>query len=446
MRRTAAWTLLAALLAGAVLGGRWLEAHDWGFGRERTLLALLLGAAALLARSPAGRLRLRARGALLALWLPALWLTGQDLRTGLASVAVAARTGEIRIDQGQNTLRAARLLRTRGEDPYGEGQLLDLEAWGSRERQRAEAGLRAPLGREAAAQARAAWWDRLDPAARAQLLPAATAPAARAEARLYGYKYGPLLPLVTLPLEAVAGPAAVPALQLVLYLAWLLLLLAVLRAAGAEPAALPLLLCALSLEGSAAKNFLFLSTSDVWVLAACAGGVLAALRGARVALGLCAAAALGCKAFPAALLLPLVWVWGGRAGWLALGGGLCALYLPFLAWDAAGLWANLARWPSAMAPDSTGWLSFLAPAQRAAARGLAGAALLVACAGYARLRPALPFGWLAFASALGIAAGPAFHGNYAPWVVGWGLCAVLAAFFVGPPGERGLEGSTGAGG
>jgi hypothetical protein len=436
MRRLSAWLLLLLLLGAVVISGHFLKAHDWEWGRQRSLLVLLLGASAFFARSPAGRLELRARPLVAALWLLALGLTGRDLITGVESVRRAASTGEIRLDQGQNTLRAGRLLR-RGQDPYARWQLLDLEAYSTRLHQRDAAGLHVGLEPRALRFHVDRWWRELDDASRLRLLPPAEAPAARAEGALYGYKYGPLLPLVTAAVDARLGAASVPLLQLVLYLGWLALLVLSLHAAGVESGAIPLGLIALSLEPSAARNYLELSASDVWVLAASAGAVLAFLRQRPVWLGLCAAAALGCKAFPAALLLPLLFVRPSRASFLGLGGGLLAIYGPFLWWDPAGLWANLVRWPSAMAPDNTGWVWYATPPVSAAARAI----LLFVLAGFsawfvhsrhsAPASSTLPFGFLALGSALAILAGAAFHGNYVPWVTSWAVCAVLAAFFGG---------------
>lgn len=440
MTRALAWTLSFALLACAVFFGRFLLGHDWEWGRQRSLLVLLLGAAAFFARSPAGRLRLRAGPILVPLWALALWLTGATLVSGAKSVIHSARTGEIKLDQGQNTLRAARLLR-RGESPYARWQLLDLEAYYTRGRQRDAAGLGTPGLDVRAALGR--FWTLLDPADRRALLPPTETKAARAEGALYGYKYGPLLPLVTAPADALFGPGAVMGLQLVLYAAWILLLALGLRATGVEPGAVPLALIALALEPTAAANFLDASASDVWVLAASAGAVLAYLRQRPVALGLCTAAALACKVFPAVLLLPFLLVRPRRAGLLALALGLAMLFGPFALWDAGGLFANLVLWPSQMGADNTGWSWYVAPALQTAARALL-LSLLVALSGWfvrsqraAAAQAEAPYGFLALGGALSICAGAAFHNNYAAWVTAPAICAAVAAFLGGASSESG---------
>ena len=437
MKRPLAWTLVIFLLGCVAWSGRFLLDHDWEWGRQRSLLVLLLGLAAVVARSPAGRLRLRAWPLLVLLWALALGLFASTLATGVRSVARSLRTGEILLDQGQNTLRAARLLR-RGESPYARWQLLDLEAWYTRAPQRAAAGLRpAPGVDERPLLAR--WWSTLDPALRLALLPPGDSPLARAEGALYGYKYGPLLPLVTAPAQALVGPGAVMLLQLALYLAWLCLLLFGLRTANVEPGALPLALIALLLEPTAAQNYLEASASDVWVLAASAGAALAFLCRRPVLLGSFVAAALACKAFPAALLLPLLWVRPSRAGLLALAAGLAAAFGPFALWDFGGLAGNLLRWPSQMATDNTGWAWYATPAVHGAARLLLFAALLALSAWFvqrqraAGARAEAPYGFLALGGALSICAGAAFHNNYAPWVTAPAVCAIAVAFFGGAP-------------
>lgn len=237
MRRLFAWLQLLWLLGAVVLFGRFLQTHDWEWGRQRSLLVLLLGAVSFLARSPVGRLELRGGALVAGLWLLALGLTGRDLITGVESVRLAAFNGEIRLDQGQNTLRAGRLLR-RGQDPYARWQLLDLEAYSTRLRQREAAGLHVGLEPAALRFHLDRWWRELDDHSRVRLLPPADAPAARAEGALYGYKYGPLLPVVTAAVDAVFGAASVPLLQLVLYVAWLMLLVHSLRAAGTQAGAI----------------------------------------------------------------------------------------------------------------------------------------------------------------------------------------------------------------
>src|SRR5260370_23886039 len=138
-RRAIAWTRLLAQLAALVLFGRFLQGHDWEWGRERCALLAALALAVLFNGSPA-RIAIASRSLLVALWMAALLALGLSARTGIETLLHTASTGEIRLDQGQNTLRAARLF-LRGENPYARGQLLDLAAYFTRFPQRAQAGL-----------------------------------------------------------------------------------------------------------------------------------------------------------------------------------------------------------------------------------------------------------------------------------------------------------------
>jgi hypothetical protein len=436
-RRAAGVAWFLGLLAAVDLFGRFLQSHDWEWGRERCALLFALALGVLVARPACPRI-LSGRPAAVALGAAALLVLGSLARTGLTSVQHTRETGEIRLDQGQNTLRAARLL-LRGEDPYAQGQLLDLEAYFTRREQRAEAGLGPEPDPVRARQLAAHWWARLDPEARARLLPPAPPgnAAAAAERSLYGYKYGPVLPLVTAPVQALAGPAAVPLLQLGWWAAWMALLLFCMRSAGVCWGAAALFLACVGLEPNVATNALQLTASDVWVLALMTAGLLAFLRGRPVALGLCVAAAMGCKLFPALLLAPLLLVpppgcgeRGRRAALLACGAGLAALFLPFLIWDAAGFWANAVLWPSAMRPDNTHWSFYASPSLRLAAGAVLGCAVAAGAVVLVRRREQGAAAWLKYlaaSSAALVLAGVAFHNNYAPWFTVWALGAVIAS-------------------
>lgn len=420
-----------ALLSGLVWFGWFLEAHDWEWGILRCCLLALFAALILVARPEAPAL-LRSPRAAAAIWSAAVIALGIDVRTGVRSILLAARTGEIRLDQGQNTLRAARLL-LRGEDPYAQGQLLDLEAYFTRGRERAQAGLAMPDPRLAPALARR-WWATLDASARSALVlpaPAGNA-AAQRERSMYGYKYGPLLPLLTAPAQAIAGPAAVPALQLSFWAALVILLLFCLRAAGAAWGAAGLAILCLSLEPNLARNALYYSASDVWALALMAAALLAFLRERPVALGLCVAAAIGCKLMPSLLLAPLLFAQrreGRFAAPLACAAGLVLLLGPFILLDPAGFWTNVAVWPAAMRPDNTHWSFYASAGVHRAARVLIGSAVVAASAVLAARRERGASAWfryLAAASAALVLAGVAFHNNYAPWFTVWALCAAAA--------------------
>ena len=441
-RRILSWAILLGLLGSLGLFGRFLQSHDWEWGRQRCALLGILALLVLAAR-PLGRaLTLSSRPLVAALWIATLVALGLDARTGIRTVQDTAATSEIRLDQGQNTLRAARLL-LRGENPYARGQLLDLEAYFTRAPQRARLGLASRASPDQLRQLTDLWWRTLDPRARELLLPPPREEAAAIEHALYGYKYGPLLPILTAPLQGLIGPAAVPLLQLFVWLAWTVLLGLVLRAAGVCAGGIALALLAISLDPNVPHDFLYLSASDVWVLLAMSGAVLAFLRGRPVALGLCAAGAVACKAMPALLLLPLLLSplrrqrYGAepsRTAPLWVLGGVLALLGPFALWDPRGLWADLVRWPSAMRPDNTHWSFYASEPVALIARGLLLGAVGLGALRLVRSRQprAAPwFRYLAGSSAAAVLSGVAFHNNYGPWFTTWAACALVAAF-LGP--------------
>ena len=439
-RRTLSWAMLLGMIGSLGLFGRFLQGHDWEWGRQRCALLAILALLVLAARPLGGPLTLSFRPLVAALWMAALVALGLDARTGIQTLRHTAATSEIHLDQGQNTLRAARLL-LRGEDPYARGQLLDLEAYFTRTAQRARVGISPRASPDQLRQLADVWWGTLDPRAREVLLPPPRGAAAANEHALYGYKYGPLLPIVTAPFQVLIGPAAVPLLQLLVWLAWMVSLGLVLRAAGVCAGGVALALLAISLEPNVPYNALYLSASDAWVLLAMSGAVLAFLRGRPIALGLCAAGAVACKAMPALLLLPLLLVplrrprddaEPSRAALFWFLGGLLALIGPFALWDPRGLWADLVRWPSAMRPDNTHWSFYAsAPLVRVARASMVGAVALCALLllRFRRTDAATWLRYLAVASAAAVLSGVAFHNNYAPWFTAWATCALVAAFF-----------------
>lgn len=427
------------LLGGVPLLGAFLMSHDWEWGLQRSLVLAVFALLVFLVRSPDGRLPLRSPPLVILLWAFALVLFGHHLLQGLDSMGQAARQGDVRMDQGQDTLRAARVLR-RGENPYGRGQLLDPVAFDALGPSRAAVGLSPALEPSQIHAVFARYWATLDPSLRARLLPPSEAVQAQVELSRYGYKYGPLLPLLTAPVEARLGAAALPLLQLVLWAFWMLLLALCLTAAGVEVGAVPLALLVLGLEPTIAHDFLFLTASDIWALAALTGALLAFLHDRDVALGLCAAAALGCKAFPGVLAVPLLLARGFEldrelpfvrrhrallVSILALG----ALYLPFFLWDPRGLWTNLVVGPARMTPDNTGWAFYAPRALLPLVRACLALALLGLCVWFVRRKGRHPFAFLALASALAILQGATFHNNYASWFTGWAACAITTAFF-----------------
>jgi len=442
-----AWALCCGLLFA---GSLWMVENDWEHGRARSALMALSGLFVFALRWPWRPVRLFAWRPLAALgWLLFLGAAVVDVRIGVESVQHARETGEIRLDQGQNLFRAAQLLR-RGEDPYGRGALIDLEAFQQRLQLRARLGLAPQMHPAALAQALGRYAREPEIFLRKQLLPE-PAPYAPEEAlrefSLLGHKYGPLPILVALPLLG-TGRAAIPALQLAAFLGWVLALWWTLRAPALRlgSAAIPLALTLVLLEPHVAHDYLHDSASDAWCLLFCALALGACLRERRALTGAAIALALGCKLFPAALFLPLLFARPLRRAFISCALVLALLYLPFLLWDGRGLWLNLVAWPSLMAPDNTGWLAY---APQAAPLARTGLMLLIAALSALnlfglrlrlsppRLRfvpvdPARLAAHFTLVSACALLAGSALHNNYVPWVTSWGLIAIALAF-ASPP-------------
>jgi hypothetical protein len=444
----------------------WMLTHDWEHGRARSALIALCALACFALRWPWRPLWIfsppRSRvgsniivGIATILMLGAL---GEDVHIGLESISHARTTGEIRLDQGQNLFRSAQLL-SRGEDPYGRGALIDLEAFNTRLPLRARLGISPRMQPMELRPALARYANNSERSLRGQLLPE-PAPGASKEAEreyaMLGHKYGPLPLLVTLPFVHL-GPAAIPALQLLVFLCWIAALFWLLRAPALRlaPTAIPVVLALVLLEPHTAHDYLYDSASDAWVLGFCALALGAHLRNRRALTGLAVALALGCKLFPAALFIPLLLARPMRRALLTCAAVLALLYLPFLLWDGRGLWLNLVAWPSLMAPDNTGWLAYFpdaAPAVRASLLQLICALSATDLFGlrwnrthpyhrFAAVDPARFPAHFALVSACAVLAGSAFHNNYVPWVTTWGFAAIALAFASFP-----ASGSTSAAG
>jgi hypothetical protein len=147
-------------------------------------------------------------------WLRILLIAALIADFGIAggTISRSLRTGLIPMDQGQTTWRAARLL-WRGENPYGVGALVDPTAFALRSRARQDAGIAQTLSGAALDAALWRYDETLDPAVRNQILPVPQdrplTESAAQEARLAGYKYGPVLIIATVPFAVAGIPAGV---------------------------------------------------------------------------------------------------------------------------------------------------------------------------------------------------------------------------------------------
>jgi len=406
------------------------ELFDWGQGVARVAVlggfgALML-AVGLLPRprigAPGPRLR-RAIGIGFGVLLAAnIGFAGETL-------VHTASTGEIRLDQGQTTYNAVRLLRD-GHDPYGPQALLDGDAYFKRLPDRQGLGI-GPIPPEPALEGDLErYWASFDPSLREALLPepVARSEAANREALLLGYKYGPVLLWLALPVVAVLGAVAIPlgniaAYGLVLLSAW-----GIARAAGAGRSLALLAVGAVLLNPQMVKNFLFYTATDIWPLMF---GLLAAwslLRGHRLLPAVLVALAIGCKIVPGVLFLPLLLMRPSRQAAAAF---LLSLILPMLPWlvhDTRGFLDNAVLWGMWVEPDSTSWIAAVPPAVVLPVK--AAVACLAALAGGVaawRLRAGQSWFWaMGLFAVLVIPLGSTFHNNYLSWFSVWAPLAIVA--------------------
>jgi len=353
-----------------------------------------------------------------------------DAAAGVIAIKHTIETHDIRMDQGQSTLKAAQGL-WHGENPYGEGALLDPFGYMSRLSLRIAAGVGPrDVGPEVEPML---WryWGTHEPELRARLLPMpppGAGAAARREVSILGYKYGPVPLLATAAMAPALGPLAVTATNVILTFALYALIWLILR-----DSALPLEFRWLAFIAVLADHFpvwyyMHFSDSDVWPLVFCALAVLALLRGWQWTLGVALGLALACKLFPSALYLPLVLMARSWRAGLACAAVALVLFVPFAVWDPEGFAGNFFLWAWFMLPDVTSWVSRVPPGLGWAVR-LALAAIVIAL--YWRLlrgRDEPPFRAIALVNVAVVAAGTVIHNNYVPWFSIWAALAVAASF------------------
>jgi hypothetical protein len=419
----------AAALAGLELWLQCFRIRTWEQAGFRILLLGVIAAGLLLLpRSgvPAAPNPRRLR------WLAwiAAGLLAWDLVGGFIAVKHTVETGDIRMDQGQSTLKAAQDL-WRGEDPYGKGALLDPYGYMARLDLRIAAGVGPrDLGPDVEPML---WryWATHDAGLRAKLLPpppSGAGAAARREVSILGYKYGPVPLLVTAALAPAFGPLAVTAANVVLTFALYGLVWLILRASAMPWEFASLAMVAVLADHFPAWYYMHFSDSDVWPLTFSALAVLAALCRRPWTLGVALGLALACKLFPSALYLPLILMLGSWRAAVACAAVALVLFLPFAIWDPAGMAANYFLWTWFMLPDVTSWISRVPPALAWGIRF--GLAALVAALYWRILagRGGAPFRDLALVNVAVVAAGTVIHNNYVPWFSIWAAIAVAASF------------------
>jgi len=347
------------------------------------------------------------------------------------AITQTMKTGKIRLDQGQNTYRAAQEL-WKGRNPYAQGALLDRYSYDLRMPERVAAGIGPTIPASGVEAEMDRYWDTLDPAIRAKLLPVvppAGSESARREASLLGYKYGPVPVLFAAALAPPLGAASVPVTNGAACLALFVIIALILTRAGAGVVGGGLALSAVMVDPWITYNYILLSASDVWPLLFGFAAVLCAMRRWHVALGLCLALAIGSKIFPAILYLPLLITARSARAALAFGAAAIALFLPWTIWDARGLFYNFLYWIVLVYGDSTSWTHYAATSVVVTVRimlALFIAFLLFMLVSGRERR----WAWIFAAVNLSVvAAASAFHNNYIPWFSTW-VALAIAEFFV----------------
>ncbi len=355
------------------------------------------------------------------------------------AIAHTVKTGKIRLDQGQDTYRAALELR-KGRNPYAEGALLDIDLYGIRMPKRIAAGVGPTIPAPTVEAELARYWDTLNPAIREKLLPVVPpngSASARQEASILGYKYGPVLVVLTAALAPILGPAAVPVTNGAACLALFVVIALILEGAGAGVIGGGLALCAVMIDPWITYSYILSSATDVWPLLFGFAAVLCALRRWHTGLGISLALALGSKMFPAALFLPLLITVRSVRAIFAFGVAMTVLFLPWMAWDAHGLLYNSFFW-LLRDRDSTSWVYYTATDIAIPIRVILGGfiALLLYMLISSRERQCA---WVFAALNLSVVAGAStFHNNYVPWFSIWVVLAIAGAFCVRMQ-HRGLQ-------
>lgn len=428
-------------------------AYDWDQGLMRgTLLiavAALGGIPALAVASPRPWLTyvpLRALG-VLAVICVALGF-GYHLRQGAQTLKLSFEQKRVWLDQGENTIRAIRLL-LHGVNPYGKRTMLDPVYYGIAlgELAAKPSCTAAPADTAVLQELSDRYWQ--DPVAHIaemnQLFPEVDdRPECRHIRRDFesmGYKYGPLLLAIYFPFVVTLGEAGIYAANLVLFVALSLLVWFIaLRMARGDLflASLPFIV----LYGPEHIRWSTLSLSAIDL----APTLLAVLafwsmsrsprtdRAGNAILGL----SIATKIAPGIFFLPLLSRFRSRDwSWLVI--VLATLTVPFLFWDPTGYFYNCVLFIFDRVPDSTSPVYSLGPTGAFVTRAvvLVGLAAL-AMYGHVRRWPmgmALAFVTLAHLGAMGLSA--AFHNNYLVWVMPIaGLWMLHTAMYAIGQGER----------
>ena len=341
--------------------------------------------------------------------------------TGIKSALLTRKTRYILMDQGQNSYRAIRLLR-RGVNPYGQRTMLDMVEYELKVR---TYGLGHPEVKYIAdpLQAQEKFWRTLDPAQMTLVFPTidkTADPRIQRDFSSLGYKYGPVLLVAYYPFVFVFDQAGI----FVAHVMWLLVLVVVLWHCNihwlrGRWLLLGIPFAVLFIPPHLRHNVLFCSASDLIpiTLAMIAMDLLQHRKfewGAFV-LGLSAVA----KLLPAVLFAPLLLAAGSLRPMALFFGVVLSCFLPFVLWDATGVWNNIVLFNLVRPTDSTSLMHYLVPGLGLAVIFMAGGSLLGLLMFLNRHHwpPLGQWHYLVVVLILACLCGKIFHNNYLVWLL-----------------------------
>ena len=171
------------------------------------------------------------------------------------------------------------------------------------------------------------------------------------EARVLGYKYGPLVMLCAAPFVPFGISAVVAALNIAACFGLFAAMYCVMRTVAGQPALATMGLIALLLDPSIRWNYVLLTATDVWPLLFSAIGLLYFCRGKLNACTILLAPAFCCKTFPSALFLPVLLKSRSFRSIALFSGVVTLIYAPWFLWDPIGVLDNVFLWPALMPKD-----------------------------------------------------------------------------------------------
>jgi hypothetical protein len=417
---------LCACLIGFEAYAALLFVYDWNHGVERglLLLGLLLGLIALrFQRERVWSEIARAPGLIAKLLIIAIVL---DLGISSYTIARSLHSNQIPMDQGQTTWRAARIL-WRGENPYGFGAVVDYYAFGVRLAARDAQGL-GPMIPVATTGLMLAEYERtLDPFLRYKLLPASNEGKAPkpTEAWLVGYKYGPLLIVLTAMFVPLGIPAAVVLLNATACFMMLGAVYRLMSEESGQSSFAMLGVTALLLDRHLSWNYLNETATDVWPLLFGTLAVCGFQRGRMAHCAIFLALATSCKIFPSAVLIPLLFKSRSLRPLLIFLCVVTALYAPWFVWDPVGVLHNVFLWPIFMLEDTTSWVYYMPLWLSISVRLTAFAGVIWLWTRFLIGVETRCFWTLATVNVLLLFTGSVFHNNYLPWASIWIVAALV---------------------